>query len=226
MSQSRKRTSGGLVKYRSRSKKSKYPASIPIPRNISTSVGQRNVTSITRSVFLTGISGAAGTDQFVGISFQLSDLPNIASITGLYDQYRIMAVRLQFIPQNIPGQYGIVGATVVPCAPQLLTCIDLDDAVTPGVTIMESHETVRNHGCLDPRNGRDHVVWVEPAIAMENYQTGGFGGYTSKTKQWCDAASTSVQHYGVKAWVFAPTGTPAYTVNVFATYYMEFRMPF
>jgi len=177
-------------------------------------------------VTLANLSGASATDDLAAYSFQLSDLSGYAAFTSLYDQYRILAVKMEFVPIDSYAPIWNGAAIVQVQSPILTTCLDLDDATTPTSSVVLAHESSKLHGALNANVAKKYVRWIEPAIAIENYQTGGFGGYTSKTKQWCDCASPAVQHYGLKAWVFAPAGSLAYTCEVFATYYLEFKMPF
>lgn len=215
-------------KSRSRaSKRTKFAASGSgrPPRNLSLKAGNANVVSISRGVQFTGVSLPAATDVFGGYYFALSDVPGSAQFTSLYDQYRFIAVKLEFIPTALPTTYWNGAAVVNPACPILHTCVDLDDANTPTANQLMEHETYKCHGAFTPATTGKYVRWVEPALAIESYQTGGFGGYSSKTKQWCDSASPSVQHYGIKYWVEMPAGSPATNLYIQATYYLEFKLP-
>lgn len=196
----------------------------PIPRNIRVKQGDAHVVQISRMVQIQTYTDSANTDDLQALSFQLSDLPGYTQFTTLYDQYRFRAVKAEFIPLNMPVTYWNGTTVVVPTNPILYTCIDLDDAAIPGTNqVVEEHESVKCHGALTPATTAKYVRWISPAAAPEMYQTGGFGGYASKQYQWLDTASSSIQHYGLKWWVYAPTNTPAYKYNVTLTYYLEFK---
>lgn len=204
---------------------SSYPSSGsgPIPRNIRVKQGDGHVVEMSRMLQLSTYSNAANTDDLEAISFQLSDLPGYSQFTNLYDQYRFVAVKAEFIPMNLPVTYLNV-SVIVPTCPILYTCIDLDDATIPGTNqIVEEHESVTCHGAFTPATTNKYIRWLRPACAPEMYQTGGFGGYASKQLQWLDTASSAVQHYGLKWWVYAATNTPAYKYNVTLTYYLQFK---
>jgi hypothetical protein len=160
----------------------------------------------------------------------LSQFPTAAAFTGVFDQYRILNATMEYIPLCVTSfiAAGTV-ATVVPTNVYnhnvLSTCIDTDDANVPANEgIVLSHESAILHGPLVKTYKRS---WV-PAIAMSTYQTGGFGGYASRTNQWVDAASPNTQHYGIKACITrgttAPTGTVTLAQYAHAT--VEFRKVF
>jgi len=198
-----------------------------VPRSIHVKSGNGNVVAITRQVVLAPLIGASGIDALNAYNFELSDVPNYTQFTQLYDQYRILAVKMEFVPENCYGPTAS-GAGVVTqvSAPWLTTCIDLDDSSAPTSSIIQSHDTVKMHGVLNGNCVNKYVRWLEPQVAISAYQTGGFTGYIPKPKQWIDSNSAGVQHYGLKAWVFAPANSASYRVQVIATYYMEFKLPF
>lgn len=193
------------------------------PRSFIVKSGDRHVAAITR-MWSNQYSKAAATDELLAISFQLSDLPNYTQLTNLYDQYRILAVKCEFVPRTPPVQYYGVSA-ISSSAPTLYTAIDLDDVTTPTANSLLSHESVKFHGAFTPMSTGKYVRWLRPACATEMYQTGGFGGYGAKTGQWIDTTSSSVQHYGIKWWIATVATTPAYYYDVVFTYYMEFKLP-
>lgn len=146
----------------------------------------------------------------------LSQFPTAAAFTGIFDQYRILSAVMEYIPMCVTSfiASGTV-ATLVPTSVYnhniLTTCIDTDDANVPaneGVVL--SHESAMVHGPLVKPFKRAFV----PAVASSLYQTGGFGGYASRTNQWCDSASPNVQHYGIKASVTRGTTVPAGLVTL------------
>lgn len=194
-----------------------------VPRNIVTLSGNRNIATVTR-MWQNQYSKAAATDELLALSFQLSDLPNYTQFTNLYDQYRILAVKVEFVARTPPVQYYGVSA-ISSSAPVLYTAIDLDDVTTPTSTTLLAHESCKFHGAFTPMSTNKYVRWLKPATAVEMYQTGGFGGYGARQNQWIDTTSSSVQHYGIKWWIATAATTPAYYYDVVFTYYMEFKLP-
>jgi hypothetical protein len=132
----------------------------------------------------------------------LSLFPLAGSLTSVFDQYKINKVSFQFIPQVVTSFIGSgTVATVVPTSvyntPILTTCVDLDDATAPAnENVVLSHATAIMHGPFVKPITRTFV----PSVAVEVYQTGGFGGYSNKASNtmWLDSATTNVQHYAMK----------------------------
>lgn len=169
---------------------------------------------------MAGISTYAGS-----ISFQLADVPNASNFTQLFDQYRITAVKIEFILPFIPATYKDT-TVVAQAAPTLFTASDIDDATAPASLneILEK-ETVKCHGTLCPYGINKAVRWVKPAVAAALYK-GTFTGYGSKQGQWIDANSSDVAHYGLKYWLEGIGGYSAgVNLYVYTTYYMEFKYP-
>jgi hypothetical protein len=137
---------------------------------------------------------------------------------------------MEYIPLCVTS--FILAGTIATVAPTsvynhnvLTTCIDTDDANPPvGEQNVLAHESAVCHGPLVKTYKRS---WV-PALAMSVYQTGGFGGYASRTQQWVDAASPNVQHYGIKASVTRGSTAPSGTVTMaqYAHVLVEFRKVF
>jgi hypothetical protein len=159
----------------------------------------------------------------------LGALNGASALLNVFDQYMIKNVTLTFVPLCVTS--FIMSGTVATVAPTavynhnvLITCVDLDDAVTPTENGILDHETMTCHGPFVKPFSRSFV----PAVAVEAYQTGGFGGYASRVNQWIDAASPNVQHYGLKWNVnhgsTAPTGTVTMIVyqNVTVAYRRRF----
>jgi hypothetical protein len=210
---------------RQRTDKFRGAGSGPVPRGLSTAAGQNGIAAITRSVELLNQIQTGGSDLLDAFSFQLSDLPGYTAFSALYDQYRILAVKVEFVPVNLATTTNNAGSITNTPSPILHTCIDLDDATTPTAAVVLSHQTYKCHGAYTPASATKYVRWLQPAVAMDVYQ-GAFGGFASKTNQWIDAASPGVAHYGLKAWLEMPTGSVNTRVHMYATYYMEFRLPF
>jgi hypothetical protein len=162
-----------------------------------------------------------------GLYFTISQVANATALLSVFDQYRIKRVCVTFIPQNVTSFIAAASpTTLVPTAVYnpgiLLTCVDQDDATNPAsdTTILQ-HESCIVHGPLMRAHSRTFV----PAVAASVYQTGGFGGYSTKENQWLDSASLNVQHYGLKYAVShglpGPAGTA--TMAIYYNFDVEFR---
>jgi hypothetical protein len=152
--------------------------------------------------------------------FTVAQFNGSNALLAVFDQYMIKNVTVQWIPLTTTN--FIVAGTVATVAPTnvynynvLATCIDTDDANTPGSEgVVLDHESGILHGPFVKPFSRSLV----PAVAVETYQTGGFGGYANRTNQWLDSAATATQHYGVKVSVAHGTTAPTATVSM-AVYY-------
>lgn len=201
-----------------------YAGSGPVPRDLAIRQGDHHISNIVRMSAQAAYVTNAATDDLESLYFTLDTLPNYTEFTSLYDQYRIVACKVEFCPLNAFGPYWNGTTLVQQTVPNLFTCIDVDDAITPTASAMEQHESVKNHGAFSANSVGKFVRWVKPKAALDAYQTAGFTGFgTASSSQWFDCNSPSVQYYGIKWWLFNTTGTPVYRYLVTTTYYMEFK---
>jgi len=117
--------------------------------------------------------------------------------TGFFDQYRIHSVRFTLAPlQNAIGLTTNSTTTMVP----VYCVIDYDDASALGSAGAAQGYT--NCVVLEPGESLERVFVPQCALAA---YSGAFTSYATVKRQWLDAASSSVQHYGVKLWIPADT---------------------
>jgi len=157
-----------------------------------------NITSST-----TVVSGGA-------ITFILQDLPKFASYANIYDQYRILSVRVNFL---------VLGATNPASGPPgyIQTAIDYDDAVVPTT----ANDLVNYDTLQTTPIGQFFQRTLQPRSAIAAY-SGVFTSFGNKWGQWYDTASSSVIHYGIK--YFIPViPTSVYTIQPTACYQVQFR---
>lgn len=180
-----------------------------------------------------------------GYYFQLNDLPQVTTFTGLYDQYKIDKIRISFIPCQqivaIPTSTTAAGVTVsseVKTGNNSFgiygTVIDYDDASVTSYTLQTFSEfaTWRMN---QVSSQKWHTRTFRPHIAVGAYASGVFTGFTNKSNQWLDCASPTIQHYGIKLYadIQATAQTPAVssttalvcpqTWRIMATYWVSFR---
>jgi len=176
-----------------------------------------NLTQITRCVDYGSFTmGTAGTDGLFGLSFKLSDLPSYSQFTALFDEYRIRAIKVYWLPCfNVNTSNSSTGTV-----PQLISAIDYDDASTPGnANVINSFDTCRVHGLLDKMYTRS----FKPSVALATYTTS-FVGYAQRQDQWIDCNSPATTHYGLK-WgsVDANNSSSTWSHYLRATFYIDFR---
>lgn len=189
-------------------------------KKINRETGNNLIIPAVRSVNLVTTGTWTYTGTYGALSFKLSDLPNYTEFTNLYDEYRIKAVKLHFVPtsnsnvaQDTSGTTG--GQTSVPA---LYTWIDTDDNTAPTqLTQGQQFQTFKAHGMLDRMRVRSLVPEVSTAL-----YSGSFTSYGQVKNQWIDNNSPSVVHYGLKYAIM--NGTASYgALDIVATYYLEFR---
>lgn len=184
--------------------------------------GVKDTTIIERSSYYGTISQTDGT---VGaIEFELTNLPNYTDFINLYEQYRIIGVKVTFVNNAPTGSTYFNTLTNLEVQRQpgtLITCIDLDDIGTPTVSKVLEHESAIIHG-----NAAKTTRELVPAIATSAYQ-GAFTGYASRQNQWLLTSSPSVQQFGLKYAVVNNTTASSNQVwQVFLTYIVEFKLPY
>jgi len=131
----------------------------------------------------------SSTTAFVGIAlnFQASQVPNFADFTAVFDQYRIERIELWLMPASATD------AGLASEASAFVSVIDYDDSNTPSseavlLDYQNSMVTSLNSG---------HYRAFIPHVALAAY-SGAFTSFCNEEAPWIDAASPTVQHYGVK----------------------------
>jgi hypothetical protein len=156
---------------------------------------------------LTATAASAVTTTF---NFTLSSA-NIGS--GFYDRYKIDAIRFSIVPRN--NAIGLVSGLS-----DFYFAIDYDDSNS----FVSSAQAIQNATCIVLAPGESATRTFAPRIAVATYN-GAFAGYANQKSQWLDAASTTVQHYGVKIYVPA-TGVVGQTVFQQWHYTVEYFISF
>jgi len=142
---------------------------------------------------ITATAGSAVTPSF---NFSLA-LATIGS--GFFDRYRIEAIRFSIVPRN--NAVGLVSGLS-----DLFFVIDYDDSNA----LTSTAQAMQNGTCIKLAPGESATRTFSPRVAVATYN-GSFGGFANQKAQWLDAASTTIQHYGVKIYVPA-TGVVGQTV--------------
>jgi len=167
----------------------------------------RVVQSYINSAFITSSSV---TPSFVSAAFTVNALDQISSLTSVFDQYRITDVEVWLIPRTSVIESSTANAGL------LASCIDYDDMnalATFGQALDYSNVLVG--GGIE-----GHYRHWKPHAAVAAY-SGAFTSYANVESPWIDAASTTVQHYGLKtAWTVTDT---AYVVDAIVRLHTEWK---
>jgi hypothetical protein len=164
-----------------------------------------------RTQIASTITASTTVDLAVGLYFSLDSLPSYTDFTNLFDSYRIVQVRVVFMPVTL-------GVTHTP----LMTIIDYDDANPLTYQTALQYDSAQIVATNVP-----HERVLNPRAALAAY-SGTFTSYSiADQRMWFDAGSPSVQFFGLKYVLPAATqnytGGPLYYVN--ATYVLQFRSP-
>lgn len=180
----------------------------------------QNVFSETAGNTISGVSNTMGTafTQF-NIQFRLSDLPNSAEITALYDQFMITKIILKFIPYRNIAELTNAAASGGLGGGRLITVIDNDDSTNITADSAREYSTAKI-----TNYGRTHIRVLTPAILRQMYESSISTAYTPAFKQWISTTDPTAIHYGVKGGLIvndsaAVTASIQYSIE--ATYYFK-----
>jgi hypothetical protein len=160
---------------------------------------------------------SASATQNPAYYFSLADLDGYSAYTGLFDQYKIEAVNFRLIPMQ--NAIGLSTNSTTTCVTPYVV-VDYDDAnAISTAAVARVYES-----CIIVPPGVECSRTFRPRIALAAYSST-FVSFENSPPQWIDAASPSVQHYGVK--LFVPQATAAQTQlqswTVERTYWISFR---
>lgn len=156
----------------------------------------------------------AAVDGGLAWDFNLTDVPDYAEFTTLYDAYVIDKVDITYVLENnTPGQY-----------PVLYYAPDYDDSAVPlSVNSVTTHQSVKMHAFSE--NARSITMSVKPRSLAAAYQPGITTAYAwAKPGTLIDMANTTVRFYGMKTWVshFNSVDTPLARIRTILRYHMRF----
>lgn len=160
-------------------------------------------------------SGSAMTYDFAP---SLSDLSNKAAFKDLFDQYRIVGLKLRFDPQVSQ----IVNTTnLSPVLPDLLmySVLDFNDAAT----LSSTAKATEYQTCKITRFSKPHIRYFKPCV-VQNTTDSAANSY-NKTYQspWIATTNDLIAHLGVKVLTDPNSGSGTWRWSVSATYYIQFK---
>lgn len=184
---------------------------------------QTKIYSFKRSVDLLNWNiDAVSAVQYKAYGFALSDLPTVTDFTALFDQFRILAVKITFYPQFNQFQYDGTASGTKFGASELYSVIDYDDSATPA-----SLDELNQFSTLKRRYfNRPYSRYFKPQIVCKgllNSAGTNDGYFLAGRKRWLDMATPNVLYQGLKV-AFASLNTNALvaqTIRVQCTYYFQ-----
>lgn len=164
---------------------------------------------------------SSASDVFASWAFALADIPNVASIGALFDQYRIDEIQFRLRSRN-PGVFVANTASPNYSTTSPLLVVDRDDNTAP-TTLGE----LQQYDNCQQFSAQDSIdIIFEPSITPSVFSGGAFSGYAvdDSGKYWLDVANTSIPHYGLKAGMPAlvATTTQKFDWDVEAVYKVSF----
>jgi hypothetical protein len=174
---------------------------------------QTKALTVVKSVDKGIVQSSTSANTYGSLQFLLSDLNEVASYTAIFDQYRIRSLSICFIPNTTAA---VSNATISSFAPVIYTAVDYDDNGTPSsLATVLNYANVRYHA-----SGSNFTITFKPHISIAGF-TGTFGGFVNEPAPWIDAASTNVQHYGLK--YALPSASLISAWQCIARYTIDFR---
>lgn len=179
--------------------------------------------------------GSISQVQFGSLSYMglLSDMPSYTEFTTLFDRYKICGIKIKFTPFNTSSAtVSTTGPLVGGAGAIWHSVIDYDDATLPtasdaGIDAIRQYPSYKMKQVLNSTGAPMHR-YFKPRLAAAVY-SGAFTSYANMRNVWIDAASPSVQYYGLKAIVEAQqptTATATYMlVKAEATIYFAVKDP-
>jgi len=166
------------------------------------------------------IVAAPSVNSYFSMAFSLQDLSQAATLTALFDQYRIDKVVVKFVPQAQALNVMNV-ASPNNSVPALYAVLDFDDATA--LTSLAAATQYDNVQIVPYGEGLDITVWPSNTPAL--YASGAFSGYEVQKAQWVDCANTAVGHYGIKGLVTSLLALSTSNVvwDIYSKYYVSFR---
>jgi len=146
----------------------------------------------------------------VVLAFSIADLPQFASYSALFDQYRFDRIRLRFLFRGTAGVTNQNSSSPNTLLPLMYVVIDFDDANT----LADKNAAREYDNCQIVRSGESLELDFVPSFAPATYAGGAFTGYgvVPSPSMWLDIASSGILQYGVKA-IIDPL-TTASTENI------------
>lgn len=216
MAYKRKRASGGRRRTRRRTTRR-----LRLTRGVTRS----NLVSITRRVVFPEFTLPNNTWYTTSYAFSLAQLPSYTDFTNLFEQYRINAVKLQFMPTfdsadlNFnPAGTGSVWTRI----PRMYTIIDRD-----GNPQLSTENAMIQYGNVRQITSplKPFSVYIKaPCVQVATANNVTLVGGAPKGKQWIDCDNYNIGHWGCALGGIAGGTTSGQIIyQVVATFYMQFK---
>lgn len=163
-------------------------------------------------------------------TFSLSSLPGFTEFTNLFDQYRICAAKMTFMPQFTGNDFegatdNIAGVRLWAYNPRVHYVIDRSGIQT-GTINAENTMLQYNSARTVKRPWEPFSIYVKyPAVHLGTASGITVVGGAPKTKQWIDTDNYNIVHHGCAVGMVIPGGATNTTISyeVIVKLYMQFK---
>lgn len=173
-------------------------------------------------------SGSVGGDTTAASIFRLNQVPGYTEFQNMYDFYKIVAVKIMFIPLSnvsVPDNTGAIGViqTATLNFYRMMSCLDYNDNTPPSTL----NDIRQYKSCKVTKNNVIHKRFFYPKILnVVNVSLGaGTTVASGSGNPWLSTGSPDIEYYGIK---YGWEDIPFITDNrwrVECKYYMKFKGP-
>jgi len=148
--------------------------------------------------------------------FRLDDLPNVTEFTNLFQEYKINAVKLRFVPSYNDSTSGAVAANRLP----IFHMVKDDDDIAPPTTVDQLYQY---DSYQMRRTDKPFTMYIRPKALGLAYRVGVTSGQMPGKGGWMSCDTADVPYYGLKWASDLGAVNTAVSMKVFATYYIQLR---
>lgn len=168
-----------------------------------TAVARSQVYPFKRFAFKVTQGGTDNLATGLGLSFQLSDLPNYTEFTALFDQYKIGGIKYRWVVNRSPDYGGAVVSNVYNTAvqgtyPRIMWVHDYDSYTAPANFAELQQYPKMKEVYLTPDRPYTKWFFFKPARANVEFESGVNSAYSPTWKGFVDCASDTTPHAGIR----------------------------
>lgn len=185
---------------------------------------RNTVYNFKQSCELPNINVTAGTETFFTYGFKLNDVPQVNQFLAIYDNYRILAVRIMFYPEFNVAYAATVSSFAIPV---LYTTFDPDGFPTlTGTGQLDQYQTTRRSlfNRMRTRYFKPFATYSATAFSGSS-SVGNISSGLVPRRTWFNCAQSAITYNGIGGCITSssPSQIPGQLVRVSAVYYLQFR---
>ncbi len=196
-----------------------------IPRNM----GKMRMLGVRRKAIITSPSLNLGTSGvYFAPTFKISDLPDFEDMTGLFQQMKLNAVKLQLIPKYTIAQSVAVGSERT----QILIHSVYDpsnelDVATATQNSFLQYANCKSKPLIKSNQGASYYYSkVNPQVVIDGADALAQNSRRNRARLTANTDGADIEHQGLKFWIENSSGEALATSNIefmiVATYYATF----